>query len=72
MDCEEVETDSVHRLGKIMDGKSWPVKATLSTRNGKIKVIKKSRGLRDTGKFKRVYISNDKTKCQQTERSGAS
>ena len=65
--CDEVELDALYRLGRIVSGKSRPIKVTLSTRKAKADIMRKSRALRDSSKFKRVFISNDKTKFQQLE-----
>lgn len=67
LDCGEVEIDSFHRLGRVVEGKTRPVKAVLHTREGKTEVLRNSRSLRNTDKFKRVFVSNDKTKLQQSE-----
>ena len=67
IDCEGVKIDSVFRLGKVVEGKARPVKAILCSREGKMEILRKSRSLRNTDQFKRVFISIDKTKFQQSE-----
>ena len=67
LDGEEVEIDSFYRLGKMVEGKTRPVKAILRTREGKMEVVRNSRSLKDNDRFKRVFISNDKTKFQQSQ-----
>lgn len=67
IDCEEVQIGSFHRLGKLAEGKSRPVKVILRTREGKTEVLQNSRSLKDTDFFEHVFISNDKTKLQQSE-----
>ena len=57
IDCEEVKINSVFRLGKVIEGKTKPVKAILSSREGKMEVFRNSRYLRNTDQFKRVFIS---------------
>jgi len=66
LNCE-VEIDSFYRLGKVVDGKPRPIKAILSSREEKMEALRNSRSLRNTDKFTRVFISNDKTKFQQSE-----
>ena len=67
IDCDDVETDAILRLGRNVSGRLRPVKVTLSDRSSKAEIMRKSRDLRKSDNFKRVFISNDKTKLQQTE-----
>ena len=67
LNCRDVEVKSSHRLGKVVDGKPRPIKAVLGAREDGVEVLKKARSLREIEKFKRVFISNDRTKFQQSE-----
>ena len=65
--CDDVDIDAIFRLGRNVSGKVRPVKVTLRNRSSKVEIMRKSRDLRTKDKFKRVFISNDKTKMQQSE-----
>ena len=64
--CDDIDTETIFRLGRNI-GKMRPVKVTLRNRISKAEIMRKARDLRTSDKYKKVFISNDKTKMQQTE-----
>ena len=67
IDCEHVDTDAILHLGRVVSGKLRPIKVILSDRSSKAVILRKSRDMRMSDDFKRVFISNDRTKLQQPE-----
>ena len=65
--CDDVDIEVIFRLGRSVCGKARPVRVTLGKRSDKAGIMRKSRDLRTSDKFKTVFISNDKTKLQQAE-----
>ena len=63
----DVVLNNVHRLGRTSSGKFRPLKVPLVNYSVKASVLQKSRLLKQNDKFKNVYITNDRTKLQQSE-----
>lgn len=67
IDLEDVEFTDCLRIGKHSGNKPRPLKIKLKDRNKKLSILRKSKELRTSTRFKAVYISSDLTKSQQSE-----
>ena len=63
IDIEKGDITDIHRIGRLLAGRSRPLKVRLT----KLEIFRKSKLLRGTTRFSRVFISSDKTKLQQEE-----
>ena len=64
---DTTDFDDAHRVGKIVTGKVRPLKFSLRSTKEKDSILRKAKLLKNHDRFKRVFISSDKTKRQQDE-----
>ena len=67
IDIEKGDIADIHRIGRVLAGRSRPLKVILTNRQTKLEFFRKSKLLKGTTRFSRVFISSDKTKLQQEE-----
>ena len=57
--------ESVVRIGKLIEGKTRPVRVKFNTQESRNNVLKRAKDLKDSNEFKRIYVSPDLTRKQQ-------
>ena len=62
-----VPVEKIYRLGKINDSKCRPLKVKLPHQSFKGEIFRGAKELRNSSRFKNIYIRNDLTKLQQQE-----
>ena len=55
------------RIGKIVEGRCRPLRVEMSATANADRVIRSGRKLRNSSRFRRVFVSKDLTKSQQEE-----
>ena len=57
---------TIMRIGRLDDNKPRPIRLVVKTMDGKKQILSRAKDLRDVEKFKRMFISPDLTRKQQT------
>lgn len=68
INLSQVKFSETRRVGKILNAKCRPVRVTLMNRSEKRNILQNSRLLKNSNDLQKVYVSNDLTNLQQSDR----
>lgn len=63
----DIKLSECRRVGKIVNGKTRPLKVVLPSQDIKRTILNQAKSLKNSDKFRRVFIHQDRTKMQQQE-----